>query len=256
MHNTIFFGKVAIRLPVVGSTNEYAKEYLAKSNPIEGTAIYADEQTAGKGQLGSKWQSSARQNVLLSLILYPKFLSADAFFGLNQCICLGIYDALLPFLKQPEELRIKWPNDIYVGKKKMGGVLIENSLKGDWLQSSVVGMGINVKQTKFDVALPNPTSLALEMAAEDCPEVETVLEALYAAMEPWYLALRAGQREKIGEQYCRHLYQRDVWAWYQAADLTPPFEGRIEGVDKHGNLRIESRAGLIRSFGVKKLHFL
>ncbi|HAY71465.1 MAG TPA: biotin--[acetyl-CoA-carboxylase] ligase, partial [Saprospirales bacterium] len=141
-------GSHRIYLESINSTSTFAQELLSKSNPNEGTVISAGYQTSGKGQGSNKWQSEADKNILLSFILYPKFLKASKQFYLSIFVANAIVnwlDKIIP--EQP--VRIKWPNDIYVGHQKLGGILIQNTLKADAIEHAVIGIGLNVMQQQF-----------------------------------------------------------------------------------------------------------
>lgn len=145
-----------IKLDVVDSTNNYAASLLRMSTPPEGTVITALQQTEGRGQRGAQWDSQHQQNLLMSLISYPKILSSKNQFVLSQCFALGVADAI-------EEMAgidtwVKWPNDIIAGDKKIAGILIECSWAENSIQNAIVGMGINVNQDTFE--FENATSLS------------------------------------------------------------------------------------------------
>src|ERR1035441_10550859 len=145
---TLFIGKNLITLDSVASTNNFAKDMLSNTRPVEGTAIMAKEQYAGRGQMGNAWETESGKNLTCSFILYPEFLEADKQFFLNMAVALAVKDFCEHVLH--DEIKIKWPNDIYYHDKKLGGILIENSISGNKISSSVIGIGINVNQTAFD----------------------------------------------------------------------------------------------------------
>ncbi|MCM1309850.1 MAG: biotin--[acetyl-CoA-carboxylase] ligase [Bacteroides sp.] len=122
-----------------------------------GDALMALEQTAGRGQRGNTWEAEPRKNITLSLMLRPEGLPAVRQFELSEAVALGVADLV-------EELgvgdvRVKWPNDIYVGDRKICGILIENALSGNLIGRSIAGIGLNVNQTEFRSDAPNPVSL-------------------------------------------------------------------------------------------------
>ena len=142
MNNSFFTGKFLIHLPSVGSTNDYAKSYMAITSPIDGTVILADEQLAGRGQSGNSWISQSNENLTFSLIYHTSFLNATEQFYLNMAVCLGIWSMVNRH--EEKDITIKWPNDIYVKDKKIAGILIENTISGMQLKYSVIGIGLNV----------------------------------------------------------------------------------------------------------------
>ena len=167
---------------LVDSTNNQAKILLSKSKPVEGTVIIAHTQQQGKGQYGNNWETVGGQNLTFSIILYPKFVPASRQFLLSQAVALGIRDALEPYLPQPAY--IKWPNDIISSDKKICGVLIENSLQGNILADSVIGIGVNVNQSDFD-GLPHAASLHTLTGRNFY--LDRVLHRILSCIEGYYL---------------------------------------------------------------------
>ena len=143
------------------STNKYC-ELLNLGETEEFTVIVAKEQTAGIGQRGNHWAAAPGQNLTFSVVLRPAFLPAADQYALTKAVSLAIVDTLAPLLPQrAEEVRIKWPNDIYVDDRKICGILINNHLQQERIAATVVGIGLNVNQRTFPDWVPNPTSLAL-----------------------------------------------------------------------------------------------
>ncbi|HZX59878.1 MAG TPA: biotin--[acetyl-CoA-carboxylase] ligase, partial [Mucilaginibacter sp.] len=121
---------------------------MSNSKPLpDGTVIMADDQHAGRGQQNNRWHSEPGKNLTFSLLLRPSFLSVTRQFDLTRAVSMGIIEALRPFLG--EKLKIKWPNDIYYEDRKMGGILIENTLQSNQIKNSVIGIGLNINQEAF-----------------------------------------------------------------------------------------------------------
>ena len=142
------------RFEQITSTNDEARN----RHYSHGDIITAEFQTAGRGQRGNRWSSRVGENLMLSLVLEPTFLHASRQFLLSEAVALGLVDTLAEF---GIAARIKWTNDIYVGDRKICGVLIEHDLRGAHLARTIVGIGLNINQVEFDPALPNPTSMCL-----------------------------------------------------------------------------------------------
>lgn len=248
-NNTLFTGKVAIQLRSVDSTNKYAQELLTKSTPIEGTVIVADEQYAGRGQVGSSWLSAACQNIILSVLFHPKFLLAKQQFYLNAAISLGIYHFIQQF-PIPKTVKIKWPNDIYVGNQKIAGILIENTLKGTYLDWSIVGIGINVNQETFSETLQNPSSIKLLTGQEW--NLDNCLQALYTCLEQQYLRIKTGDLVQLRADYINKLFQLGEEKKYFLEQEKRAITGTIEGVDAYGRLMLayENR---LQAFDMKEI---
>ncbi|QJD80933.1 biotin--[acetyl-CoA-carboxylase] ligase [Spirosoma rhododendri] len=249
---TIFTGQIVHYLPSCQSTNDEAAGLIAHSDPAEGTLVITDQQTAGRGQRGNQWEAQTGQNLTCSLILHPTFLRATEQFWLNMAVSLGIYDTLHPLLgERASELRIKWPNDIYVGTRKMGGILIENGVQGYQLATSIIGMGLNINQTQFGYS--TATSLQQEAALPDGYDLPGLLGQLCEKLEARYLQLRTGQRDAIRAAYLQTLYRYQQEAPYEANEER--FSGTITGVDEAGRLII-NEYGRERVFGFKEVIFL
>jgi BirA family transcriptional regulator, biotin operon repressor / biotin---[acetyl-CoA-carboxylase] ligase len=253
---SLFIGSTFIEFGTLPSTNTYASELVAKSKPNEGTVVVARQQTAGRGQIGTKWQSLATQNLTFSLILYPSFVPPTAQFIFNQAIALGIFDAIQTYLHtylpqgKTAALAIKWSNDILINEKKLCGVLIENSLSANRITSSVVGIGINLNQTDFE-GLPNATSLAAITGVQ--VDVDAFRQTLFDALEARYLQLRAGHN--LHEMYLQRLYRFGEDACYETAADQQILYGRIIGTTPEGRLELLTQNG-VRNFATKEIRFL
>jgi len=236
--NTLFIGKVRSHFPKLASTNSFAINSISKNNPIEGSVISTDNQTDGKGQIGSLWESEPNMNLTLSLILYPRFILAKNQFLLNQAICLAVRDFVADITGL--SAKVKWSNDIYINDKKVSGILIQNSLSGSNIQSCVAGMGININQTVFLSDAPNPTSFALETS--QIYNLKEIENSLFAHLEFRYLQLKNGQYEILQKDYINHLYRYAEEHLFQIPD-GPIFSGKITGISPQGKLMIAHSKG-------------
>ncbi|MCR9253613.1 MAG: biotin--[acetyl-CoA-carboxylase] ligase [bacterium] len=241
----LFLGKNVIFLPECHSTNDYALNALNKPDIREGTVIITDNQTKGRGQRGNIWVSEPGKNIILSLVLEPGFLQISQQFGLTLVTSLAVYDLLSQYVPQ---VRIKWPNDIYIGEKKTAGILIENSLRNNKIEHAVIGIGININQQGFLSNLA--TSLSLEKG--EVLEREALIEELLVFIEKWYLKLKKGQTE-LRDEYLSRLY------WFKEnrvfEDAAGEFEGSILGVDPLGRLVVKTTSGQ-RVFDIKEVKFI
>ncbi len=238
-----------MHFPDLPSTNAYAQELLSKSRPSEGTVIITDHQTAGRGQIGSKWQSEQGKNLTLSLILYPKFIAAKDQFILSQAIALGVRNFVSQYCASP--VYVKWPNDVYVENRKIAGILIQNTLSGKLLQSTIAGMGININQTVFDQTITRATSLRKETKTNF--SIPDLLPVLLQSIEVQYLKLKNGQIDRLRRDYLSHLYQYQEWALYQKKDGTV-IKAQIVGVTPQGQLCLQHQK--IEYFDLKEIKFL
>jgi BirA family biotin operon repressor/biotin-[acetyl-CoA-carboxylase] ligase len=239
-----------MELPEVDSTNSFAQALLSKSKPAEGTVISTCCQTAGRGQIGSHWESEPDKNISLSVIFYPDFLEAKEQFQLNQCISLAVFDLVkncLPY----HPVSIKWPNDVYVGSRKIAGILIQNSLINTQIRSTVAGIGININQATFRTNPPNPTSLLLETGQEH--PLHDLVPQLCELLEARYLQLRAGKIVPLQQDYLRQLYRFGQSAYYVRSD-GETFQGTIVGIDETGRLKVQVGSE-IECFDLKEIRF-
>ena len=263
MTNTLFIGKVYHRFEVLTSTNDWLKTEAAKNKPPEGMVVRADSQSAGRGQFGSRWESGKNLNLTLSVLLVPNWLPVGQQFYLSMAVALGVRDAVAQVLAAhgPEAsnpsapaVRLKWPNDIYIDDRKVGGILIENTLAGSGLQTSVVGIGLNVNQIQFPAELPNPGSMALAMQCSfDPDELE---QLLFECLERRYLQLKARRHAELKSDYLAVLYRLNTPAFFQKTADNSVFEGRIRGVSEEGFLQIITADEETLHFDLKQIRLL
>ncbi len=246
---TLFVGQIIHYLPSCQSTNDEASALIAQTDPNEGLVVITNNQTAGRGQRGNRWEAKSGQNLTFSLLLKPSFLSPNEQFWLNMAISLGIYDALLPLIGN--DLHIKWPNDVYVGDQKLGGILIENTLHGYTIAWSIVGVGLNINQTEFGLA--TATSLQNQAPLPNSYDLPGLLSRLCETLEQRYLQLRSGQRETLKINYLQTLYRYQKEHSFESEGQL--FRGTIVGIDATGRLAI-ANGERIRHFGFKEVSFL
>jgi BirA family biotin operon repressor/biotin-[acetyl-CoA-carboxylase] ligase len=247
--DTLFLGQNLIELDVVDSTNNYAANLLNTTNVHDGTVILAYHQEKGRGQRGNIWHSVAHTNLTISIVLYAKFLTADRQFMLSKAISLGIFDYLDAMMHKP--VYVKWPNDIYVGDSKIAGILIENSLRANYVTESIVGIGLNVNQQQFKPEY-KATSIAIEAGREQLLDV--CLNGLCLAIEKRYLQLKTNKYQLLNDDYLKHLMNYNIWQKYE-------WEGQminacIRDVDEEGKLVLERENGTIISCGMKEIVFV
>jgi BirA family biotin operon repressor/biotin-[acetyl-CoA-carboxylase] ligase len=216
----------------------------------EGDIIWAESQSAGRGQRGHSWQSAQGQNLTFSVVLQPVFLPAAEQFSLLQVVALAMVDALAEW---NIEAKIKWTNDIYVGDRKVVGILMEHKLQGNTLSRSIAGIGINVNQTEFDAALPNPTSMRIISGTEF--DRKQVLERIIRHIMHRYDILRQGMTERLRNDYHRSLYKLNEPQLFALPDGSR-FVGEISGVEPQGALKIVTQQGEERKFLFKEVEFV
>ena len=251
---TLFIGKNLLFLHEVESTNTYAMNLLRNVNSIEGTVIYTDNQTKGKGQRGAEWSSEIAQNVTTSIILKPHFLSIDNTFYLSKISALAVYDVLAEIIPNSQyDIKIKWPNDILVNKSKIAGILIENNFSHTSIQHSVVGIGLNVNQLSFNEFEKVATSLKL-LTGINYSRTD-LLELLCSKLEKWYLKLKEQKLDFINESYLNCLFGLNHTLSF--IDLKENvFDAKILGVSSNGKLIVELQDSSIKQYDIKEVKFV
>jgi len=249
--NTLFVGKVLLRHNSLKSTNLSAQTLLTTDNPPEGTTIVAGVQTDGKGQRGNTWQSQQGANLLCSFIMFPKHLLPKQQFLLNMTTSLALID--LSNELGIAEVKIKWPNDIYVKKKKLAGILIQNNITAQKIMASIIGIGLNVNQTEFDSNLLNPTSIKNCLGTENL-DLDKILARTCFFLEKRYLQTKSNKGIKeLRDLYTSNLHQINKVASYNIGGKTQA--GIIEGVDELGKLLLQLE-NETRAFDLQEVKFL
>jgi BirA family biotin operon repressor/biotin-[acetyl-CoA-carboxylase] ligase len=241
-------GKNLVFMPECHSTNSHALQ-LCQQSPTqpEGTLVITDHQTAGRGQRGNSWVTETGKNFTLSILFKPTFLRVVEQFYLTIFVSLSIYDYLRE--KRCTPIRIKWPNDIYVGSKKICGILIENIVAGDRFSNVVVGIGLNVNQTEFSV--DTATSMAKESGHQF--DLRAELEVLLTFIEARYLKLRSNEFQSLMTEYLSLLYWQGETHTFK--DGGGDFKGTITGLDEVGRLKIRRDKGEV-SYDVKEISYV
>ncbi len=247
----LFVGQNFVLLKEVDSTNNYLKNLASNSKPvIEGTVIMAENQYAGRGQQQNTWHAEAGKNLTFSLLLKPGFLPAADQFDLVRAISMGVFDALEPLLGP--KLKIKWPNDIYYGDQKLGGMLIENMIQGGQIKNAIIGIGLNINQETFDPGLVKATSLK-QILHQDY-DLKTLLSEICRHIEAWYLNLKAGKILLVRNSYLARLYWLNEDKNFKTGETI--FNGTITGVRDGGLLVIKNNTGEELEFSLKEIVFL
>lgn len=216
----------------------------------EGDVVWADFQTAGRGQRGHKWSSEAGENLLFSVALEPAFLPAAEQFLLSETVALSLTDL---FAGYGIDAKIKWTNDIYVGDRKIVGILIEHIYSGAKLARTIVGIGINVNQREFDPSLPNPTSMSLQTG--ETYDLRSVLERFAKILMHNYESLRKGEKEAVQQRYRAKMYRLDECRTFALPDGSR-FEATIRGVRPAGELILEHSDGSVKEYLFKEIEFV
>ena len=271
------------------STNEEARRRISDLDNL--SVLSVERQTAGRGQRGNSWKSAPGENLTFSIIL--KFRKGDASSDESSCD-----SAVLPQLKAVDQFvlseisslalvrllenhgiraSVKWPNDIYIGSCKVCGMLIENSIHGSSVSSSIIGIGLNVNQRNFDVSLPNPTSMLLEdMKKEfDLPALLDEFMNIFVNFIDRFMDDRQDSFDVLRENYLSHLWRLNEPARFIDYTVLPSghsdkpvvtgitdiagkeFTGIIRGLSPIGHLLVEDLDAIaLREFSFKEIGYI
>ena len=241
-----------IHINETDSTNRW----LFDQGGEDGTVVWTDFQTAGRGQGTNRWESERGQNLLFSILLHPKDIPANKQFSISMQVSLAICEALGEHIGN---LSIKWPNDIYWRDKKVAGILIENAIVGSEIKYSIAGIGLNVNQTEYVSNAPNPISLKQISGKEY--DIHELMQNLYAGVQ-------RALDEDVWTEYKAHLYRKEgFWPFVErevsvaptmnaAADTEGIFMARIADVMPTGEIVLEDQAGKERKYHYKQIRYV
>lgn len=238
-----------IKLSATPSTNDYLKQLYSQQVVDNFTIVVVTNQTNGKGQMGTSWESESGKNLTFSLLLRDLIVDVKQLFTLNILVSLALVDVLEKF-KIPN-VTVKWPNDIMSGNLKLGGILIENSIKSNGEVISIVGIGLNVNQLFFENA-PNATSLQL-ISGKSFNLEELLLDFCTSIKQN--LAKMEKDSEKIWINYHQKLFKKGVPMVFEDVHGNK-FMGIIQHVSSDGLLYILLADDSIAKFGVKEIKML
>jgi BirA family transcriptional regulator, biotin operon repressor / biotin---[acetyl-CoA-carboxylase] ligase len=236
---TEYIGKSRLHLQSVDSTNSYLFNLAKEGAMVEGTVLTAHQQTQGRGQRNHQWTSQEGKNLICSILLIPNFIPPDKQFQLSKAIALGVWDFVKQRIPTAYHAKIKWANDIYVGDKKIAGILIENTIRGNALGYSVVGIGLNINQLEFDSNLPNPISLA--QITHQKYDLDECLASLCQSVENYYDKLKNGFLDEINTLYINNLYRYNEFHWFEVNH--EKIYRKIVDVEQIGFLVTEDKSG-------------
>ena len=223
-----------IKLDAIDSTNSYLKKLLLKENINDFTVVVSKHQTNGRGRNGNLWANKPSLNLAFSV--YKRFnnFSVNEKFMLNIVSSVSVYEVLKKY--KLNNLTIKWPNDIMTENKKIAGILIENSVRGNKINHSVIGVGININQSQF-LDLPNATSVFLESGKKH--SVEKIAVELKDAIKKNFTNFEIRETELI-EFYNSVLFKRNVTTDFTTVNAKK-IQGTIIGVNKEGTLSLKQK---------------
>jgi len=238
-----------LKLNAINSTNSYLKEWSKDNGLVKSKAVVAKNQTNGRGQRQSKWASESGKNLTFSLLYkLDDFSLANKFF-LNCAISVGVYKTLYPIIGNT--LTIKWPNDIMADSHKIGGVLIENTVRTGFIKKTIIGIGLNVNQTEFKY-LPHASSLKL--ISNKIYDLDSLLKELLDSIENQLKILENGYLNVFFEAYQKILFGRERRLKF--SENKKEFYATIIGVNIKGQLVLALDDGHIKTYNNKEIKFL
>ncbi len=230
-----------VHIDETDSTNRWLKDQRSSDVSV----VVADYQTAGKGCGSNSWESERGKNLTFSVLLHPEEIPASCQFRISEIVSVVLCKVLEQYLSP---LTIKWPNDIYVGDRKICGILIENRLQGSSILDSIVGIGLNVNQTAFLSDAPNPVSMKQILGRE--VDREELLQLFLKELEAVY----AMDIESLSADYRQRLYRQDGFYEYQDADGS--FKAKLLNVQDDGRLVLLDTDGKARYYAFKEVSFI
>lgn len=240
-------------LPELRSTSDYLRQLADSGQPLEPMdAVRADFQTRGRGQVGNSWESQAGRNLLISVYARPQGVDVARQFIVSMAVSVAVAETVAQFL--PQELRpqvkVKWPNDVYVADRKVSGILVENRLSGRLIADTIIGVGLNVNQDVFTSPAPNPVSLR-NLTGRDT-DIEAVANALISNIRLRLALADEGDDAQVLRLYWDLLYRADG-SYHTFADARGQFSARIVGVMPDGHLTLLTASGDRRTYTFKEV---
>lgn len=243
-------GENTIWLEDVTSTNTLLYQMIEKEQLPEGTLVVANNQNSGRGMQNSIWESEKGLNLTFSFVLYPDFLNINHLFALNQMVSLALREVLSSLVNI--DFKVKWPNDILFENTKVGGVLIENSFRGNQIKYSIIGVGLNINQTDFKEYTPQASSLKL--IAGQTFDLENILKLICAKMIEYYEYIKKDNFLFLHHEYHQHLFRYNEEHLFKKNGVF--FKGVIKGVQTDGKLLIANDYNVEQIVNIKEVQFV
>lgn len=238
-----------IKLSATPSTNTYLKDLSKTCFLKDYTVVVTSRQTKGRGQVDAQWHSQPNSSLTLSVFKRFKGLQVSQQWYVSMAVSLAVFNTLT-HLKIPE-ISIKWPNDIMSRSKKCCGILIENTVKGDQIDSSIIGIGINVNEKQFNDL---PLASSLRLATGNYFDISLVLKMLLQELEIELTRLENQDFEAIFNSYNKKLFRLDTVAVY-STKTAPAFNAILRGVSKSGLLVLEHEASQRHTYNFKEIKY-
>ncbi len=243
-----FFLNKKLHFDSLNSTNETLKQLSKKIELQNGFYITADYQKSGKCQNHDKWDSNPKENLLISIFLNLD-LNIKNSFMLNQLASLSILDTLSKFLEQ--KIEIKWPNDVYVDNKKISGILINNIVKGGIINSSVIGIGINVNQTNFNKKY---IATSMKLLSKKDFELNEIEKMLMKNIKKQSMILLEKKISLLSSRYNNHLYGKNLDSLFILNKKR--IYAKVIGVNQNGKIKLMFGDSEVNEFSQNEVKLL
>lgn len=239
-----------VKLDAIDSTNSYLRKLSAKETVVDYTTIIAKKQTQGRGQMGTVWSSQASKNLTFSVFKDVSKLHLEHPFYISIVTSLALLKTLQFF--SISRLSVKWPNDILSEDKKICGILIENVIKQNTINASVIGIGLNVNQAKFE-NLPKASSL--KMISGKVFDLDEMVHVILKNLKHYFLLLKKGHYDVLKNDYETYLFRKNKPSTFKDEEGMV-FSGFIKGVSESGNLQVLLEDDIIKEFDLKTITLL
>lgn len=236
-----------IKLNAIDSTNTFLKQLSNDEVVVDYTVVQSDFQTHGRGQRGTAWNANKGENLMISVFKEVSFLSFHKHFYISMTVALAMIKTLEKF--QIPKLKVKWPNDILSENKKVCGVLIENSIKHDTFKDSIIGVGLNVNQSYFEM-LPNASSLFLLTGKKF--DLEEILHVFMEQLKQCFTVLQNRNFDTIKSDYESYLFRKNKPSTFKN-EKGQMFSGYIKSVSQNGNLQVLLEDDIVKDFDLKEI---
>ena len=239
-----------IKLNAINSTNDYLKRLSSQQFVENFTVVTAENQTNGRGQMGSEWKIESGKNLTFSVLVKDLLLEINQIFNLNVAVAVSVIETLVSF--EIKNFAIKWPNDILAEGKKIGGILIENSIKSDGEIVSIIGIGLNVNQKHFE-NLPKASSMSV-LQKKDFDKEEVMVSIVENLRRNISFIMNKNSSE-IWKKYHENLFKKGIPMPFENKEGNK-FMGIIQGVSKTGKLEVLLENDSVKTFDIKEVVLL
>ncbi|WJJ96140.1 biotin--[acetyl-CoA-carboxylase] ligase [Algibacter luteus] len=239
-----------IKLNAIGSTNSYLKHLNATESIADYTAVIAENQTEGRGQMGTIWNVENSKNLTFSVFKDLSEFQFESAFYISMVAALSVYRTLDLF--SIPKLNIKWPNDILSENKKICGILIENVIKQNTVNASVIGIGLNVNQNNFDNL---PLASSLKLVTGKTYDLNELAITIINQLKEYFLLLNDNKLNVIKNEYVSYLFRKNKPSTFKDAEGVM-FSGFIKGVSETGNLQVLLEDEILKEFDMKTITLL